>query len=197
MVALNKFQSRRGRALRPLVLLALGGLMAFGMAACGDDEASSPSTQSKSSTSSSPPAVSEPYEVTQGGKVLEVPGGKQIAVQPDAITGYVDNVIPEDGVINLTGWAAMADLSAPVEQLVGVVDEMGVAQTKPAVKRPDVVEAYGAPGIEESGFTLFIEASSLDCSAPAGGLTVFGIADGVAAPLGLVGNSMQELDASC
>lgn len=195
MVALNNLQSRRGRALRSLVLLALAGLMAFGMAACGDDESSSSSTQS--STSSSPPAASVPYQVTQGGKVLKGPGGKQIAIQPDAITGYVDNVIPEDGVINLTGWAAKADFSAPVERLVGVVDEMGVAQTKPTVKRPDVVEAYGAAGIEESGFTLFIEASSLDCSAATGGLTVFGIAGGIAGPLELVGNSEQELDASC
>lgn len=176
-----------------MVLLAFSVLVASAVAACGNDEGAGTSAQDETSPSS----ASVPYRAIEGGKALVGPGDERIPIRSNAITGFVDNVIPEEGVINVTGWAAAGDQSAPAQRVVGVVGATGVGQARPTAERPDVVESYGAPAIEKSGFTLFVEMSALECSAPAGGLTVFGIVDGAAGPLALVGNSEQELDAAC
>ena len=56
-----------------------------------------------------------------------------------------------------------------------------VAETVPAIERPDVVAAYHKPALKLSGFELQVPIASLNCSAASGGLTVFGSLNGRAA----------------
>ena len=183
------------RALRRAVIPAGGAFLALAIAACGSSGADEASTQStQNGGESAPPAR---YTLAGGGKALIGPGGQHIAIQPKAITGFVDSVIPEGGVINLTGWAAAPALAGPAQRAVAMVDGKSIGEATPSAKRPDVVEAYGAKAIEGSGFALFVETSSLRCGAPAGGVTVFGIAGETATALPLVGASEKELDSAC
>lgn len=150
----------------------------------------------------SPPPVPSPvsavasYRLRPGGTVLVDPDGKRIPVRPGASKGYVDNVTTAGSSISVTGWAAAGTLAAPADQVVAVSGGDGVAAIAPTVARPDLVEAYGKPAIEFSGFTLLVKRSALDC-AETPGLTVFGIAEAGASSLTLVGNSESELAAAC
>lgn len=189
------------RTLRRAALPVSGVLLALALASCGGGEgepsapaAPGPGPGGEAASTESAPAA---YTLADGGRTLVSRGGKRISVQPNAITGFVDSVIPEGGIINVTGWAAAPGLSGPAKRVVGVVAGRSIGEAVPSSKRPDVVEAYGHPAIEASGFTLFIETSSLSCSDPAGGLTVVGIAAKTATPLPLVGDSEKELDGAC
>jgi hypothetical protein len=182
------------RSMRLVVLLAFGASIPLALASCGGDGVPSPSGEEGAS---SPSSGSIPYRLTKDGKALAGPGGKRIPLRSGAVGGFVDNVIPEGDAINLTGWAAAGDNSGPAQQVVGIVGGAGVGHARPISKRPDVVKEYGEAAIEKSGFTLFLDTATLECSATAGGLTVFGIADGVAGPLAFVGSSEGELDAVC
>lgn len=172
-----------------MLALSLGALTG-----CGADQSSSSSTPTGGEPGS--PSADQ-YHLESGGNVLAGPGNQRFRVQPSAVTGFVDSIITEGAVINVTGWAAAPGLSGPARLVVGLVNGQSVGETAPSAKRADVVEAYSAQAIEKSGFALFVETSSLQCDAPAGGLTVMGIAKGVATALPLVGDTEKKLDEAC
>lgn len=161
------------------------------LAGCGDTE------KVANEDARAPPTASVPYRLTRDETMLIGPRGRRIPVDRGAVTGFVDNAIPGEGVINITGWGAEANFDRPVETIVGLVGGIGVAQTRPKFKRPDVVDQYNAPGAAESGFALFVRVSDLDCEAPAGGLTVLGVTGNSATPLPMVGSSAQAIDSGC
>lgn len=144
----------------------------------------------------SPLSAVDSYRLNPDGTNLVGPDGKQIPVRPGASEGYVDNVVVVGSSISVTGWAAAGTLVAPADQVVAVSGGVGVAGITPAEARPDLVEAYGEPAIEHSGFTFLVERSALDCT-EAPGLTVFGVAEAGASSLTMVGNSESELAAAC
>ena len=146
------------------------------------------------SPSSSPPRS---YRMTSGRTSLIDTRGRRVMVKPSAIIGYVDNVLSEEGILTLTGWAAIRDLSRPAERVVAMAGKTEIGQSTLDVERPDVVRTYGAPASRRSGFVLSLKPSQLGCTLPAAGVTVFGVAEQVATPLAFVGNSKKELDGAC
>jgi hypothetical protein len=126
---------------------------------------------------------------------------RRIPIRRKAVTGYVDyvtdNVSAHGSVISLSGWAAVERPPRPAAEIVGFVGGAGIAHSKPATLRPDVVLASGESALGRSGFTMFIERSLLECGVRAAGLKIFGVADGMATRLSFVGDSEQQLDAAC
>ena len=168
--------------------LALFAVLAIGLSACASEE---PADNDAGASS-----VEGSYRLGEDGGTLIGDSSQGLRVRSGAVAGFVDNVIPEGDAVNITGWASTADHSAPAELVVGIVEGRGVSETTPSAERPDLVKAFGTKAIERSGFVFFVETSALDCSARAGGLTVFGVVAGEASPLQFVGNSRRELE-SC
>jgi hypothetical protein len=99
-------------------------------------------------------------------------------IREGAVTGYVDNLKVEGQTLALFGWAAAPDLSRPATRVAALVGNKPVAESVPAIKRTDVVEALGQPGLKRSGFELDLPIQSIECGAPAAGVKVIAALSG-------------------
>jgi hypothetical protein len=140
--------------------------------------------------------VLDKHELTANEKALMGPSGKQIPVDQEQVVGYVDAAVPNGRYIDLNGWGARADLSAPADTFVAVARGKSVA-VPPSVDRPDVAEGYDKPALERSGFGLSVPLSALDCEAPTQGLKTLAVVDGVAAPMKWLGDVGQTVRDAC
>ena len=109
----------------------------------------------------------------------------------------MDSAHIEGPNVTLTGWAASSDFKHVASDVSGKVRQKTIAETVPAIERPDVVAAYHKPALKLSGFELQVPISSLNCSAASGGLTVFGSLNGVGSPLPLVEDTEHNLSKAC
>lgn len=179
-----------------LAILLMAVSLALGMSACGEstDTTSSSTTSSTSGNRLSAGA----YHLQDGGKTI-VESGRQIPVKPKSVAGYVDNAIPAGKSIGVSGWAVSADLSGPADAVVAFVDGRAVAAQEPTGERADVAKNYGRPELERSGFGLIVPVKSLNCTAPAQGLEVFGITGGTASRLDWLGvtHTRQHVASQC
>jgi hypothetical protein len=162
------------------------GVLAVGVAGCETELGDDP----KSNDQASPPATSTPsetaaasYRVVGGGKVLVDPSGTRIPIEPKLVTGYVDSGRLNGDFIDMSGWAAPADLSKPADVIVAVAGGKSVATVVPSGERTDLVEGYDRPGLAKAGFAMSIPRSALDCSAPSQGLKTFAVSGSSAGPL--------------
>ena len=137
------------------------------------------------------------YRLNSSGTALVGPGGRRLAVRPAEVIGYVDNVSRDGNAVAIGGWAAAASLQTAAEQVVAIVGEDGVGGSAPAAERADVADALASAALRYSGFSLSVDASSLECQRPAAGLTVVAIAGGVAGPLEFTEGTRQLLHAAC
>ena len=160
----------------PRRLIAMAVVLAMLGAGCAQQPASSPATGSATTPAA---AAVDRHRLSNDGKILIGPAGQQLSVGSKGAIGYIDGAARDGDGIVLSGWVALADLSAPAEQVVVVSGDRSVA-TAPTQPRPDVVEGYDKPSLERSGFRVPIDASSLDCSA---GLRAFATTRRTAAPL--------------
>lgn len=144
-----------------------------------------------------PPPATPASRLVSGAPAAELRGAKGIGLRPGAVTGYVDYVKAEGATVYLSGWTAAADLSRPSAGAIAVVDGSVVARAQVAGERPDVVRAFNAPALRDSGFVLAVPKTSLDCAALDAGVKVVGTVGGVGTALQLVGNSAQQLEAAC
>jgi hypothetical protein len=122
---------------------------------------------------------------------------QEVAEGSGAIAGYVDFAKPESGSLVLTGWAASKDLSEPATLVVAEVGGETLAEAVPALKREDVVDALGEPGLLESGFELRLPLDSVECGAPAAGVEVTGSLDGKSSELGFAEGIKEAIAAAC
>lgn len=166
---------------RRLIALCVAALLSLGLAACGNSE-STPSVESTGATSGG--------ETTSG-------GNSNFTVKQGVVKGYVDSAKVEGGSVLLTGWSASKNLTEVADEVVAQVGGKTVTQTVPAVERADVAAYYGKPALKHSGFLLQIPISSLECSAPAGGVQVFGVLNGSGGRLALVEGSLGVLSSAC
>lgn len=147
--------------LRSAALAIACAALALGLAACGGGETTVTVTET---------VASAPTEGGGGGEKTSPEGGEE----GGAVTGYVDNVASNSEAIALSGWAGSADLTEPATRVTVLVGGKEIGGAVPAVKREDVVEALGKPGLLESGFELTVPRSVLECGAPAAGIEVIG-----------------------
>jgi hypothetical protein len=164
---------------RRLSVLFAAVLLTIGIAACGNSE-------SNGSTAAEP-----------GVTVTAPPNKSNFTVKKGVVRGYVDSAKVEGDTVLLTGWAASSDLSQAAEQAVAQVGGETVVEAVPAIERADVGAYYGKPALKHSGFLLRIPLSALECSAPAGGVQVFGVLHGSGGGLALVEGSSGELSNAC
>jgi hypothetical protein len=132
----------------------------------------------------------------------EEPGQKngtkeEVAEGSGAIAGYVDFAKSESDSLVLTGWAASKDLSEPATLVVAEVGGETLAEAVPALKREDVVDALGEPGLLESGFELRLPLDSVECGTPAAGFTVSGSLDGKSSELSFAEGIKEAIAAAC
>lgn len=182
--------------MRQIAGLALVSVLALCTAGCGDGvdlyefdgQASSPRRAS--------PFVS-PLEVrlTNTGNVLANSKGKRVDVNPQLVTGYVDRAVVNDDYVEMGGWAAPSDLEHAAGAVVAVVNRTGVAGDRPSGLRPELVEDYSS--IAHAGFLIRVPRSKLDCSAPAQGLTIYGVAGDAAGPLTWLGEVPKIVATAC
>ncbi len=143
--------------LRPIALLTVCVGLVLGLVACGGGETTVTVTET---------VAAKPEE--GGGKSDPETGGES-----GAVAGYVDNVATDSESMILSGWAGSADLTEPATHVTASVGGKDLGGVVPTLKREDVVEVLGKPGLEESGFELRLPRSALECSEPAAGIEVF------------------------
>lgn len=192
----NPFRASAGRRKAISAALAIAAL-SVGAAGCSVDPGDDAET---ASTAGQAPPASKPstsYRLTDGGKALVNSSGDRIEIDPKSVTGYADGGALNGEYIDISGWAAPADLSSPANTVVAVVGKKSVAAVKPSGKRPDLVDGYDRPGLAEAGFALSVPRSSLNCSAPDQGLKLFGVTGKVAGPLKWLGDVPQIVADAC
>lgn len=179
---------RRGSTAAILGLAALA--FALALSACGSGgEKTVTVTETVSAPAQKNGGSGEPQQ-NNGTK-------EEVAEGSGAIAGYVDFAKPESGSLVLDGWAAAKDLSEPATLVVAEVGGKTLAEAVPALKREDVVEALGEPGLLESGFELRLPVESLDCGAPAAGVTVTGSLNGKSSALSFAEGIKEAIAAAC
>jgi hypothetical protein len=165
---------------RHLSVLFAAVLLTIGFAACGNSESNGSTSGESNVTATTTPGKNSSFTVKKG-----------------VVRGYVDSAKVEGNAVLLTGWAASHDLSQTADQAVAQVGGETVVEAVPAVERADVAAYYGKPALKHSGFLLRIPLSALECSAPAGGVQVFGVLHGSGGRLALVEGSSGTLSNAC
>ena len=185
----NRVRLRRSMGslgLRLAALLIACAALALGLAACGGGETTVTVTET---------VTSAPQE--GGGEGGEKTSPEGSGGESGAVTGYVDNVGADGESMVLSGWAGSADLTEAATQVTASVGGKQLAGVVPTLKREDVVEALGKPGLLESGFELKLPLSALECDAPAAGIEVVGSLGGKQSVL-LFGEGIKgRIEAEC
>ena len=126
------------------------------------------------------------------------PNGRRAVVEPGANIGFLDDATVDRGVARLRGWAAVGNLSRPVDRIVAFSGGAFRAALRPSLERPDVMAGFDdRRTLLRSGFYLDIPVAQLACDQPTQKLTVFGIADDRASELRPAGNVEARLAAAC
>jgi hypothetical protein len=175
--------------LRFIALVALASAT-FG---CAEDSTTAPASQSTAATT--PPVINE-HRLSPDGKALIGPGHTRIPINPKKVVGYVDAATPNGAYIDLSGWIALADFSAPAKTAVAIAGKRSMAVV-PTVDRPDVVDGYDQPGLLHTGYGMSIPIKSLDCSAPHQDLKTYAVTQNAAAPLEWLSNVGQIIRDAC
>ncbi len=189
------------RASRAAAVLGAAALLALAAGACGDDGSdatgSGGGSTSGSQASGGSTGGGTTYRLASGGKVLVDSTGARFPIDPKLVTGYADAAQETDGYLDMSGWAAPTDLSAPADVVVALVGKKSVVTTTPSVARPDLVEGYDRPGLEKAGFVFSIPRGKLECGTPSQGISTYAIAGDAAAELKWLGDVRNQVDAFC
>jgi hypothetical protein len=80
--------------------------------------------------------------------------GRTYQVEKGRLQGYVDMPALDDQGFQLRGWAVDPDGPLPAERIVVFLDGRVVAQGRPTLGRPDIVENFGSDAVAKCGFEL-------------------------------------------
>jgi Sulfatase len=86
-------------------------------------------------------------------QLVEEPSGRTTRLVAGAISGFVDSLTVDDGVVAASGWAADTQRDRVAERVLVFADGKLVAQGEPSTPRPDVAAKFGGE-VELSGFGL-------------------------------------------
>lgn len=174
--------------------------LALGLAACGDDGGDvslGGGGSAASGNAGDTGAAAASYRLADGGKALVDADGTRIPIDAKRVTGYVDSAQSTGEFLDMSGWAAPADLSRPADVVVAFVGRKSVASAAPSGPREDLVEGYNRPGLEKAGFVFSVPKGAMNCAAPSGGLKTFAIAGNAAAPLEWLADVGDQATAAC
>ncbi len=121
--------------------------------------------------------------VDSGGReVIAVRPGRDIAVRPGAVRGYVEKVAVAGGSAAVTGWGIASDHSAPADAVFAFLDGRLLGMTVPAIPRKDVASRYG-DAVAACGFGFQAALTGDISHSPSKRLRVFAAAGGQASEL--------------
>ena len=202
------FEGQRGKLATTAILSAI---LALGVTACGPAANNGPGsglTPEPSGTTGSSGdsnsrgkslAINEFSMAANGETVID--SGKKIPITSGAVTGYIDNAIPEvrdkKKVVSLSGWAASSDFSQPANAVVAFAGQRAVAAVEPTGDRPDVASGYNKPGLKGIGFVFGVPLNSSVCSPNAPKLQVVGLADGLASSIQWLVDTDKIVPSAC
>ncbi|NLT07353.1 MAG: hypothetical protein GXY03_13740 [Solirubrobacterales bacterium] len=152
-------------------------------------------------TTAAPPATSP--ELPSGATldaaetVLRTSDGRRLPVDPQQVTGYIDSAVLNGDYVDISGWAAPADLSRAAAGVVALVDRRSVASAVPDGARPDLVEGYDRPGLASAGFAMSIPRSRLRCTERTGGLQILAATQRAAGQLEWLDDSDAAVRSAC
>lgn len=92
--------------------------------------------------------------VEEDGETTIEGGGRTFRVEDDRLEGYVDKFELDDQGVRMSGWAVDPEGRRPAERVLVFAGERLVAQARPTVVRPDIVERFNSAKVERSGFEL-------------------------------------------
>jgi hypothetical protein len=92
--------------------------------------------------------------VENDGETVIEGAGRRVTVEKGALDGFVDSHGVDDQGARMSGWAVDPEGPEPVDRVLLFDGDRLVAQARPAVARPDIVERYNAPELKLSGFEL-------------------------------------------
>lgn len=118
---------------------------------------------------------------SDGQETLVSRTGETITVRPNVVKGYLDRISSQSRRYALTGWAFDVSKLKPATTVVVFAGGKLVQLARTGTNRPDLVKAFGAPAVLESGFRLTVD--KLVLKNPSS-LRIFGISeDGIASEL--------------
>jgi hypothetical protein len=80
---------------------------------------------------------------TGGRTVIAMRPGRDIAVRPGTVQGYLEDLTVAGGSAAVTGWGIASDHSGPADAVFAFVDGRLLGMTVPAIPRKDVARSYG------------------------------------------------------
>jgi hypothetical protein len=95
----------------------------------------------------------EAFRLVDGGDAIEG-AGRTFEVDDDRLEGYVDKFELDDQGVRMGGWAVDVEGRKPAERVLVFAGERLVAQARPTIVRPDIVNRFDTPAVEQSGYEL-------------------------------------------
>lgn len=106
-------------------------------------------------------APRDEYRFSTSDSTITGPDNEVIYVRAQQLTGYIDEVSTDNGIVQLNGWAASVELNRIADYFLLQIDNqlfyLGISSNP----RMDVVAAFNAPVLEKSGFSFKINKSLL------------------------------------
>jgi hypothetical protein len=167
--------------------------MVLTIVGCAEDSTSPPATGQSAAPK---PPVLDAHRLAKDGQAIIGPQGGRVPIDPKKVTGFVDAATPNGNYVDLNGWVAVRDLSAPADGVVAIAGNTSVAVV-PTIDRPDVVDGYNQTGLLHSGYGMSVPVSALDCSKPNQGLKTFAVTKEAAGPLEWLGNVDKIVRDAC
>jgi hypothetical protein len=117
-----------------------------------------------------------------------------IEVDPNAVVGFVDSAVANDGQRLITGWAFERESMDPVQAVAVFVGDRFVVSVVPNAERTGLAEQLGTDSVLMSGFAVSIPESALGDDLTL--LRVYGVTSERATELGIVEAVQEELAGS-
>ncbi len=120
---------------------------------------------------------------TRGGRqLIRLRSGREIAVQPRSVAGYLETVGANEGSVTVAGWAADPRLRRPATLIFVLKEGRALAVGSPSELRPDIAQRFGQSA-RKSGFKLnVVDPRGAELTDP-GRLRIFAVSHGRAAEL--------------
>ncbi len=101
--------------------------------------------------------------VERDGETLIAAGGSEFPVAEGRLEGFVDAFENDDeGLLRLGGWAVDREALQPAERVLAFAGTRLIAQGRPTLPRPDIVDSLDTEDVSQSGFELRAGAAGVD-----------------------------------
>jgi len=183
--------------MRTTLLLLTAAVTLTPMAGCGESKSPTSSDAASSVGLSAASGLPSEVQLENAGTTLAGSNGREVDVNDERITGYIEKAVVNGDELDISGWAAHTDLSSPAIGVAALVDDKSVRLVRLKEARPDLVRKHGSEGLASAGFALSVPVSALDCGRPDGDLEVYAGIRGAAAPLAWRSAAREAVERVC